>query len=275
MKQTLATFVIGDRFQTLFRDYCASGWQAYAERHRYDLHVLDRVIDDSPRGRSRSVSWQKCILLEHSELSRYDRVVWIDADVIINPDSPDIGDGVPLDKIGAVDEYATPSRDVHRRLLSELYDNWRRAGISYIDNLAPEDFHHAFGLPEPMPSVVQAGVMVLSPAHHTALLRHVYDAYEDKGNGWNYEMRPLSYEIQRAGAAHWLDPRFNMLWLLARQQHYPFVDQTTNPATRHWLLRKCATRAWLNSYFLHFAASSHEMGLVESTGERPIRTPSA
>ena len=33
----------------------------------------------------------------------YERVVWVDADIVINPQSPPICDGVPIELIGAVD----------------------------------------------------------------------------------------------------------------------------------------------------------------------------
>ena len=35
-----------------------------------------------------------------------------------------------------------------------------------------------------------------------------YHNYEDRGPGWNLEMRPLSYELLQADCVTWLDPRF-------------------------------------------------------------------
>src|ERR1051326_3225552 len=61
------------------------------------------------------------------------------------------------------------------------------------------------------------GVLVLSPLHHREIFEHVYRQYEDKGGpGWNYEMRPLSFEIQERSLQHLIDARFNVLlgfWL--------------------------------------------------------------
>src|SRR5262249_2560197 len=56
------------------------------------------------------------------------------------------------------------------------------------------------------------GVLVLSPRHHRELLEHVYNSYQDLGGEqMNYEMRPLSFEIQENGLQHWIDNRFNAL----------------------------------------------------------------
>jgi hypothetical protein len=44
--------------------------------------------------------------------ANYDRVVWIDSDIIINSQSPSILDGVPPEKIGATDESDYPSREI-------------------------------------------------------------------------------------------------------------------------------------------------------------------
>jgi hypothetical protein len=267
MKKALVTLAVGEKYLRNFRDHCMANWDAYAKRHGYDLVLLPEPIDRSARAQSRSVAWQKCLILTLPGLAAYDRVVWIDSDIVINPSSPDVGADVPEDRIGATDEYSTPSRDVHRSILSDLYASWRRAGASFVENLDPADFHHAFGLPEKMPAAVQTGVLVLSPRHHADLLRYVYDNYEDKGGSdWNYEMRPLSYEIQRRGLAHWIDPRFNMLWLMVESQHYPFLAEI-DPSARERVLRRVTTLAWLNNYFLHFAASVQMMKYVDTAAK--------
>src|SRR3954453_2989499 len=63
------------------------------------------------------------------------------------------------------------------------------------------------------------GVLVLAPKHHCQLLEHVYYSYEDHGGeSMNYEMRPLSYEIQRQSLLHVLDSRFNALLIFLIMQ---------------------------------------------------------
>ena len=101
--------------------------------------------------------------------------------------------------MGAVDEYATPTPELHRHTLAKLYRRWEAEGVPFVRNETAADYYRVYGLPGGFDSVVQTGVMVLSPRHHRTLLEAVYETYDDRGPGWNYEMRPLSYELLRAG----------------------------------------------------------------------------
>ena len=200
MKRALVTLAVGERYLRMFDRYCRDLWEAYADRHRMDLVVLSRALDDSPRARSRSASWQKCLVLSAPEITSYEQVVWTDADVLINPESPDVAQDVPVDRIGAVDEYATPTREDYEILLRRKYAQWSASGIPYVSNLTPTEYHAQFGLKGHFESVVQAGALVMSPRFHRELFEHIYHHYKNEGRAeWNFEMRPLSYEILTNG----------------------------------------------------------------------------
>lgn len=258
--KAIVTLTIGKSFQERWQKVCRPNWQIYAERHGYDLICIDEPLDDSPRARQRSPAWQKCLILGQDLARGYERIVWIDADVLINPSSPDIAYGVPLEQVGAVDEYATPTPELYRLALRKLYEYWDNKQVAYIDNLNPADYYARWGLPSTFGQVVQTGVMVLSPQHHRQLLEDVYAAYEDKGPAWNYEMRPLSYELLKAGCVHWLDRRFNYLWGIYKALYFPFLSN--NPT--HALAEQCVNEGFAEVYCLHFAGSVDEMALVHS-----------
>jgi hypothetical protein len=114
-------------------------------------------------------------------------------------------------------------------------------------------------------------------------MEKIYYGYEEKGGSeWHYEMRPLSYEVLNAGMVHWLDARFNLLWLDLVFLYYPFL--LNPPRARAFLQRglskaqrlagespvaktrtACITAAFLNSYFLHFGGSElNDMQLVDT-----------
>src|SRR5208283_740199 len=238
-----------------------------------DLVIISRELDNSPRARSRNPSWQKCLVLSAPEIASYEQVVWVDADVLINPASPDIGRDVPVERVGAVDEFSTPSREDYDLLLRRKYAEWSRTGEPYVSNLTPTEYHTRFGLEGHFEAVVQAGVMVTSPRFHRDLFEHVYHHYEDKGTPeWNFEMRPLSYEILTHRLEQWISPKFNMPWASVRALHYPFVGQPglfakalrkAGLGQGSRLSRKCATTAFLNNYFLHFSGGEvRDMALV-------------
>lgn len=258
----LVTLAIGSRYEQRWRRVAAPLWSAYAERHGYDVICLTEPLDDSERARKRSPAWQKCLVLEQPLAAAYDRIVWVDADVAIRPDAPAIAAGVPAELVGAVDEYSSPTRELHKSHLAKLYAHWDATGVPYVDNRTPADYYAAWGLPPRDDGVVQTGVMVLSPAHHGAILRRTYDAYEDRGRILNYEMRPLSWELLAAGAVHWIDPAFNAIWGAVKAIEYPFLTA----APDHPDAGAAAERALGSVNFLHFAGDVDEIELLG--GER-------
>ena len=267
--KAIVTLTLGDRYIHAWRHGCEENWNAYATKHGYDLIRLEQPLDRSERATNRSASWQKCLVLSQDFAKDYDRIVWIDSDVVINHQTaPSIVDGVPEDKVGAVElfSYANHAGSYGRAALLRMYDFWKTAVV----NTEAKDYYTEYGFPNGFDAVVQAGVLVLSPARHQALLEKVYYDYEDRGGAkWHYEMRPLSYELMKSGVVYWLDPRFNVLWLDCLFLQYPFlingvpqrsllsrvwrklgraagfltVDEVWNAAQR---------TTFLNSYFLHF-----------------------
>ena len=279
--KALVTLVVGAKYIDAWKKWCEPNWRDYAQRFGYDLICLDRALDNTERARNRSVSWQKCIVLDQDFAQKYERVVWLDADIIINNAvSPDIVDGVPLEKVGAVDAFSIPSRQLCIDSLERCFEYWESAGGEVIWETTPQEYHSNYGFPPAMHNaVVQCGVMVLSPHHHRQLLSTTYYQYEDKGGArWHYEARPLSWELLNADVVHWIDYRFNALWILFRALHYPFLLTRPPRFSKARVLRKlmrkiagdrirrikqaCVNGALLNSYFMHFGAAMEDMPLA-------------
>ena len=237
-RTAIVTLAIGKEFSERWHRLCEENWHDYADRHGYDVICLEEPLDDSQRARDRSPSWQKLLVLGQPFAADYERIVWVDADVVFGEDAPAITAGVPPEKVGAVDEV----NGLGGRLKLMLYG--KRFSEYYRD----------FGFEGSLDHVVQAGVMVTSPAQHRELFEHVYEAYEDKP-GMFFEMRPLSWELQQAGLVHWLDPRFNMLWIVYRTLHDPVLIE------HHWhpRLRPLLRQARSEAFAVHFAGEVGNM----------------
>lgn len=279
MKKAIVTLVIGKKYQSNFQMFCDVAWKQYASRIGADLIIISRPLDESERAQSRSPAWQKCLILSHEQVKSYDQVAWIDSDILINPSSPDLFTSVPLELVGAVDDFATPTKEEHDRALARAYDRWKLDGVKFIENRTAAEYHSLYGLQLDTESVVQTGVLVASPTYHRELFEHVYRTYDEKlGAEWNYEMRPLSYEIIKNNLHYWIDPKFNMPWSYIKQYNYPFLCYTPETIfdrakellcrysfAKNQLPKLCATTAFLNNNFLHFAGCSAEMALVDQS----------
>lgn len=275
MKKAIVVIVYGARYEEMFKKWFYPDWKAYAKKFDFDILVIDKLIDTSERARKRSAAWQKCILHRNPEVCKYDQIAWVDADIRINIESPNIFDSSPIDKISAVDAWGTPSREENDLLLTRLYAQWDAQGVKYIKNLTPQEFHGAYGLNCDKNYVVNTGVMVFTPAISKDLFERVYNNYEERGEGsWNMEMRPLSYEILESGLVNWLNPRFNIVWLRSAQLYYPFLDLPRYKRFNRRIMKflpflksmdprpDCVQALFANSYFLHFAGNSPDFALI-------------
>lgn len=254
-KKAIVTLAIGDGYIDMFRKYCYSSWNEYCDKFGYDLILITSPLDDSPRAHKRSASWQKLLILSQEWSLEYDRIVWIDSDVIINNSyAYDICDGVPMDMVGAVDAYSIPSKEIHDIALSRLYSFWRNHSIPFLDNDTPSKYYTNRGINgNDLCEVVQAGVFVCSPGHHKTLFEKIYYGYEDThGAEWNYEMPAMSYELIKNNAVHWISPRFNFCVSNIEAAFYNGM----NPSD--YLLQ-----IYHLSIFMHFAGCTNKMPIID------------
>src|SRR5437870_3310658 len=89
-KNAIVSIVIGDRYQTAWDRACKSTWTAYAQKYGYDIVIIQCHLDESDRARARSVSWQKLLVLSQPWARHYERVVWVDSDIVFSKTAPDI-----------------------------------------------------------------------------------------------------------------------------------------------------------------------------------------
>lgn len=276
--KAIVTLAIGKHYRDRWYKLCSVNWRRYADLHGYDIVCIDNPLDSSPRAQLRSAAWQKCLILGDERVQKYDQVVWLDSDIFINPSSPCVVYGVPENKIGAVDMFVGPlseSLPGENHLLVNRASHFWQWSFS-----TAKEFYLKGGLPDLFNRVVQSGVMVLSPRYHRPILEHTYYNYEDTPSG-HFEMESLSYEIVKSNCVHWLDYRFNRLWIECALRDYPFllsrqtaenrVIRTCKRLTRvtfqsslRRITTSCLTTAFINNYFLHFAGTAHYMPLVNT-----------
>src|SRR5262245_21889852 len=126
MKNTAAivTLAIGEPYLDSWRRLCEPSWKSYASKHGYDIICIDTPLDKSARAQDRSPSWQKCLVLSQDFSHKYQRIVWVDSDILINAKiSPNIVDGVPIDKVGGVEQltYSHDAGTLPQQLLDRVY----------------------------------------------------------------------------------------------------------------------------------------------------------
>lgn len=258
--KALVTLAIGDFYLDTLERYCLPTWRPYAEKHGYDLIVLTEPIDPPKEGSRKSLHWQKLLITLLPDIKVYDRVVWLDSDILINAAAaPCIVSQTEEGRIGAVEvtrPHLVPDHPF------TLHGRFQALNYHLIRQLAPSappavigdgdigTYYRMAGL-DPVARLINTGVLVFSPADHGDFLAQTYLKYQ--GDAADYEQTFLSHALQAEDRVAYLDPRFNANWASIAAEHYPFLFDVPTLESSPALLKSCVNTAFRNNWFLHFA----------------------
>jgi hypothetical protein len=250
-KKAIVTIVIGQEYQAIWQILCQANWLAYAERHNYDLIVITDFLDRSERGLGRSPAWQKLLILSQPWSAAYDRIVWVDADILMSSAAPDICESSPdPDLVGVCvsgDQMSEADKHIYFERLYKMAVQPLAAAKAWTiheGNRLGED-----GIPREGVPMLNTGVIVLNPAKH----REVFlDTYALEGKSRLYEQPHLSHELFKRGLIHRLSARFN--WIVQELLTLHFHGFSGDPAELELIVR-FIRREQEKAYFLHFAGS--------------------
>ena len=273
-RRAIVTLATGEEYEHFWETYCEPNWVPYADRIGCDLIRLSEPLDTSERARGRSPSWQKCLILGLDFASRYEQIIWIDSDIIINlAAAPDIVGDCPRERVGAVftgahiADWAVPV--ILDRVLRQPAQT---SGVAELVEATRRNYA-AYGLSNPPDVMVQCGTLVLSPAHHREMLERIYETPHYPSNTRQYEQPPLSYEVLTKDMHYPLDGRFNYTFFEQLYAHYPFLVDSASfrrlgeicaspgmagplpVAAYQQLLQHAMVSEFYNSYFFHLAGA--------------------
>jgi hypothetical protein len=221
----------------------------WAEKHGYDIIVIDEPLDKTIPLIPRAIYMQKLLICSQEWSRKYKYIVWKDLDILFNEHAPDICDGIPDGKIGAVNERMLAYKHDWRTIVQKRY-GWELTGKEYYAKNhinAPFDDHF------------QAGLMVFQPEHHRVFLEGVYKKWIDiviQDEAIQHGDQPIiSFEAISKDLVHWMDERWNMVWPLWKALMYPFL------ADRE-LIREAIGNLYSISFGVHFASGT-DIELVE------------
>jgi len=250
-RSAIVTMVLDERYLRNWMGAPRSTWLPYADQHGFDILVITKHLDESLE-----IWKQKCLVLSQPWSTRYERIVWIDSDILIRAGAPNILDGVPLEKVGAVisgsqlstsDRHIFLERTFNRQFLPRSTDPEE---VERVFSASQRYLYHAEGIKTDLDRSIQAGVLVFSPAHHRSLLEESYQ-FSGRENILLYEQSILSLLIIQGGLLHELSTRFNWQLYLVCVVHEPSMFDRSKPTNWNIAINLILTQLQ-NSYFLHF-----------------------
>ena len=201
MKVCLVTICIGEKYLEQYDSVFRKNQEAYAFRHGYDFKVIKEYISEP---HPKLISMNKILVSDE----KYDFVIFVDADILINPEAPPIHDTYNFgDKIGVVSENQP---DRYAKYMVQKTMKWElTAGQYYLDKsghiLDTED-------------VINTGVLVIQPRKHKEFLENIFKKYSENQkwspHGFHYEQSVIGFELQIHNMAYFMDYEWNAIWMI-------------------------------------------------------------
>jgi hypothetical protein len=250
MNVAIAVITVGDKCTKTWQNVFAPSVYAYADRHSYQVIHLDGLIDADT---TKPPQWQKLLLPGHESLQGFDRIVYLDSDVLCNPLAPQISETVPDGKVGVVTFQGSYSGDpVWYDLFREEWERNECEWIKQANLKSFSDLAEMAGYPR-NEDWLNSGVMVYQPTKEIAdLFRYIYD-HEPHTPKSAAEQQALTHYLTnvRKDLLHSLDRRFNQIWYSLRARFYGFLQFLHEDS---FVISKCVEAALMDCYFLHFAS---------------------
>ena len=166
MKVLLVTIAIGEKYLEDYYNLFYESQKNYALKNNYDFKVITDFLDKSFQYYS-TVSFNKILVCNQEWSDDYDFIIFIDADILININSPPIHNYIDYEGfIGIIDEYSQPSKE--RRLKIQEKMRWETNAT---------DYYKLCGFNIQTDMVFNSGVLVLQPKKHKEFLQNIYKKY--------------------------------------------------------------------------------------------------
>lgn len=248
-KTAIVTLVVGDKYKSNWEKFCKKSFEDYAKKHNFDLFLIEHAIDNSAKAQKKNLAWQKLLIGTIDELKKYETLIWIDADIIINVNfAPNILEGIPKDRVGVVRYHPLLSHP----LFSKVFVNTEGRKSSEEFNL---EILKAHRLQISTKCLINSGVLVI-PKNLLYILESTYYKYASMSHPQHQEQVFLAYELYYNNLTYFIDDKFNAVWYEYKNGPY-FKDQSKELNTQ--LIKKILNEV----YFLHFAGTQQDMLLLE------------
>jgi hypothetical protein len=243
MKVLLITIAIGPQYLQVYNFLFRQNQEYYAQKHNYDFKVItDFISSDTifPIKHNGLISFNKILVCNQEFSKDYDYIIYIDADILINKNSPALHNSYNWnDKIGIVNEYSQPTNELRIKLQKSM--GWEDSA---------EKYYKLAGFELDTTQLLNSGVLVMQPKIHGDFLKGIYDKYALKAinhpRGYHFEQSCIGYELIKNNKALVIANKWNTVWVLYR-------DTNSYPRTHS---KSSIQQAFEENYFLHFAGKA-------------------
>lgn len=262
-KNYIVTLNIGKSYIDSWEKYSLYSWMKYCKKHKLGLISFnDELISENSKYYKKK-QWQKLLIannLMNSKLN-INNLCYLDSDIIINYNSPNIFDFHHPDKISLVSQFNNVPYNLNiitRRIayLRKKYYS-KKYPIDSSIHMNLEQIYHFHNLKN-QKDYCCTGLMVFNLKNFESFLTKIFYKYDKNiitlTNGGEEAL--VNYEILKSKKFKLLDYKFQAIWLFEMAMHYPFLYKLKNK--KNSVMIDCIQSSIYNNYFLHFAGSWYD-----------------
>ena len=224
MKVVLVTIAVGEKYLNEYNFLFRKSHEHYAKRHGYDFRIITEPYDKTSKFTFETlrILSTKMFICSYEWAQEYDYIIFVDADVFINPEAPALHSAYDFgDKIGIVDEYSQPTREM--RIQHQIKSAKEVKSVPYSglengewDTCAMDYYRIHIEKHLNTDSVFNTGVIVFQPRKHREFMEQTFEKHKANilahKNGFHYEQVVVGYELQINNMFKIIDNKWNAVW---------------------------------------------------------------
>lgn len=266
-KNYLTSILIGKKFFNKWKKNVYPSWEIYCKKNKLGLIIFRDDLISKKNLYWKKATWQKLLIgsrLLDSKLS-VKNVCYLDADILINPNSPNIFNFHIEKKFSLVScrlnipyEYYSTVKKISYYRKKNYYKKYPLNSALLFTNEQTYKFHNL----KVMPDEACMGLFIFNLKNHSKKMKDWFFKYKSNiksftGGG---DQIHFNYEIQSNFEVNWINYKFQCIWNYEMANYYPFLYSKNYKTPK--IIKECLLNSLFNNYFLHFAGSWYESNLL-------------
>lgn len=262
-KNYIVTIAIGSKLYLNWKTYCLKSWNLYCKKNKLGLIVIRQNLINKKNKYWKKPTWQKMLIGNYlsNEKIIIKNICYLDTDILINPEAPNIFDFHKTDKISIVSDNKKLPYDLTfvRKKLSFFRNKFysKRYPLNSSLFMSVKEKYKYHGM-RPQNDYFCAGVFVFNSKKFSHKMYDWFFNYKKNiksitGDG---DQTHLNYEVFKTKKINYLNYKFQALWPYEMALNYSYLYQFKKQ--KNYLLKYSIKECLYNNYFLHFAGSWYE-----------------
>jgi hypothetical protein len=263
----IATILIGKKFFKQWEKNIYPSWKVYCKKNKLGLVIFNDHLISKKNPFWKKPTWQKMLIGENiiKSKKKIKNICYLDADVLINPYSPNIFQFHHNNKISLISSRKNLPYDYYHTVKKISFYRKQYFFKEYPLNTAllftNEETYKYHNL-DVMEDEACMGVFIFNVKRFHKHMKDWFFKYKSdvKSFTGGGDQIHFNYEIQSNCKVNWIDYRFQCIWNYEMANHYPFLYEKKFANKK--IVKKCIENSLFNNFFLHFAGSWHESKLL-------------